>query len=209
MILAFDAANTLIHKPKVISEIFDVLTENRIKISYYDIQYKHKLVSEMIDFPDITSESFYYKFNSDLLFSLGVIPEEKLLNTIFYRCKNLPWEPYTDTIALEDIPFKKIVISNFNIGLKPTLDSFFQNQFDDIYISEEELFRKPDIRFYKSIIEKLDVNKKEIIYFGDSLKLDIEPAEKIGLNAWLIDRNNFYPNFKKRITSLSEIKNII
>lgn len=209
MIIAFDAANTLIYKPKIIEEIIQVLNQNNIKTSSKEIQFKHKLVSEMIDFPDRTDESFYRQFNSNLLYSLGIIPGEKLLENIFYRCKNLPWEAYDDTVVLRHIDAKKIVISNFNMKLKHTLDGFFPNQFEKVYISENEIYRKPDTRFYTSIIEKLGININEIIYIGDSLKLDIEPATKIGLNAWLIDRNNFYPNFKKRITSLSEIKNMI
>jgi FMN phosphatase YigB (HAD superfamily) len=44
---------------------------------------------------------------------------------------------------------------------------------------------------------------------GDSIKLDIEPALNLGLNAFLIDRENYHPALKNRITSLNDLNKIM
>jgi putative hydrolase of the HAD superfamily len=77
------------------------------------------------------------------------------------------------------------------------------------FSSENESLRKPEIGFYEEILKKLKVKPSEIIYIGDSVKLDLEPALSIDINAWLIDRNNHYPNCSRKISSLFEIQNIL
>ena len=56
-----------------------------------------------------------------------------------------------------------------------------------------------------------NTNKKRVVIIGGGfggLKMAQEISKEI-YQVILIDRNNYYPNFKKRITSLHEIKNII
>ena len=59
------------------------------------------------------------------------------------------------------------------------------------------------------ISKVLGVKPEEIIYIGDSLKLDIEPAFKLGMKPYLIDRNNDYPFSSYTISSLTQLKEII
>ena len=47
------------------------------------------------------------------------------------------------------------------------------------------------------------------MYIGDSVRLDYEPAYKIGFNVLIIDRDNFYPNLKYKISNLAEIPNFL
>jgi FMN phosphatase YigB (HAD superfamily) len=47
------------------------------------------------------------------------------------------------------------------------------------------------------------------LYVGDSIKLDLEPASKLGFKVLIIDRDNFYPNSKNKISSLTEITQFI
>ncbi len=48
-----------------------------------------------------------------------------------------------------------------------------------------------------------------IFFIGDSIQLDITPAKNLGMKAYLIDRDNVYPEFTERITGLNELKNLI
>lgn len=209
MILLFDAANTLIHKPKLFSSIVAVLGKYGYKIKENEVERMHKLVSELYDFPDKTSKEFYAAFNKDLLYSLGVLPTEELLNEIFASCSYLPWQPYADTSILSENKMRKAVLSNFHGGLTGILDKYFPGIFESISISEEVRFRKPDIRFFEHAIETLSVLPSEIIYIGDSIKLDLEPALQCGMNAWLVDRNNLYPHCERRINSFKEIQKLL
>src|SRR3954471_5882027 len=92
--ILFDAANTLIHKPAVWEKMPAVLERHGITIAIDKLKYNHKLLSEIIDFPDRTSCEFYTEFNRQLLLSLGIIPTPALLDELFSACKGLPWEKF-------------------------------------------------------------------------------------------------------------------
>ncbi len=207
--ILFDVAGTLLYKPTLFDKINEILISNEINVSPAEIILKHKLLSEVIHFPDRTDNKFYYHFNSELLRLLGVIPNDKLLNDIFNNCTYLPWEKFSDTNALSELTIPIGIISNFNNTLREKLTSFFGNIFKDILVSEELGVAKPKIEFYQKAIESIGISPKNILYVGDSLKLDVEPANKLGIKSLLIDREGFYKNSNYRIQSLNEIKNFI
>jgi HAD superfamily hydrolase (TIGR01549 family) len=207
--ILFDAANTLIHKPAIWDGFESVFTKNNIPFLSQELKHKHKLRSEAFHFPDRTSSDFYQKFNADLLSDLGIEPTEKLLDEIFKACTYLPWEKFSDTDVLSALPYKKGVISNFNSSLKMKLQEMFGDLFSDVIVSEEEGIAKPQLKFYELAVKNIGLNPKNILYIGDSIRLDIEPAEKVGINSLLIDRDNVYPSFKKRINSLRELEQFL
>lgn len=207
--ILFDVAGTLLHKPAIFTSIQKVLQQYKYRFDEKKIKAHHKLISECYVFPDQTDASFYKKFNADLLYSLGVIPEDNLLNKIFDACTYLPWEKFSDTHCLNEIKIPIGIISNFNSTLKEKLKSFFDKEFKDVFVSEELGVAKPNTLFYQKAIDKIGIEPSEIIYVGDSLKLDIQPAQKLGLNAKLIDREEYYPAFENRIKSLNELNNFL
>ena len=208
--LLFDAANTLIHKPSLWEKIQKTLKKFNYQVEQRVIKERHKLLSEIINFPDRTDKDFYLNFNSELLLSLGIIPTNELLEELFNNCKYQPWEAFDDCKFLNDINIKKAIISNFNSSLINLIDELIGvNIFSNIIISENENTRKPELKFYQTAIEKLEIDASEILYIGDSLKLDIIPAKKLGMNTLLIDRDNIYPNSEKRISSFKELKKYI
>jgi HAD superfamily hydrolase (TIGR01549 family) len=101
------------------------------------------------------------------------------------------------------------VMSNFNSSLKEQLNQLFGPIFSDIFVSEELGIAKPSLEFYQRALDKIDVDAKDILYIGDSFKLDMEPAMQLGIKSYVIDRDNFYPNSKNTITSLSDIEDLI
>jgi len=208
--LLFDAANTLIYKPNLWERILKVLQDNGYKINETELKLRHKLLSEIINFPDTTSRGFYEEFNSELLMALGIIPNENLLKELFEACSYLPWQAFDDCEEIKKLDIKKAVVSNFNSSLQEKLEGLIgENIFDEYIVSEKENLRKPSLEFYVRALEKLNAKASEIIYIGDSLKLDVIPAKKLGIKALLIDRDNIYPSAKDRITNFSEIKNYL
>jgi putative hydrolase of the HAD superfamily len=209
-LILFDAANTLIHKPALWDNILNVLRDYNILIDKTELRKKHKLISEIIHFPDRTSPDFYKNFNNELMLSLGIIPSEKLLDDIFDSCTYLPWEAFDDTKYIKEIDIPKAILSNFNSSLKDHVEAVFgKNIFSTIIGSEKEGVGKPSLKFYERALTILNIDPAKIIYIGDSLKLDIIPASKVGIDSWLIDRDNNFTYFDKRINSLQELKNII
>jgi len=208
--LLFDAANTLIYKPNLWERILKVLQDNGYKINETELKLRHKLLSEIINFPDTTSRDFYEEFNSELLMALGIIPNKNLLKELFEACSYLPWKAFDDCEEIKKLNIKKAVVSNFNSSLQEKLEGLIgENIFDEYIVSEKENLRKPSLEFYARALEKLNAEAGEIIYIGDSLKLDVIPARKLGIKALLIDRDNIYPSAKDRITNFSEIKNYL
>jgi putative hydrolase of the HAD superfamily len=209
MVLLLDAANTIIYKPRFYINFIKVLDQYGITISMQDLQMHHKVISECYHFPDKTSREFYMKFNGEVLYSLGIIPTEQMLQSIFSACSYIEWEKFEDTKYLSSLSCTKSILSNFHGGLNLILDKLFLNEFKVVTISENEKVRKPDKVFFEIAIKNLAVDPAEIIYIGDSIKLDLEPGLNAGMNAWLIDRNNNYPYCKRRLQSLKEIKNLL
>jgi FMN phosphatase YigB (HAD superfamily) len=204
--LLLDAANTVIHKPSLWTSILNVLERYNYDVPQRKLQYHHKLLSEVYEFPDRTSQDFYRKFNADLLLSLGIIPNEQILEDIFSSCSNLPWECFTDTKWLNEINCPVGILSNFSISLISVLDNIYGNLFDTVIISEEDTKRKPDHTFFKLAVDKIGVSVSQILYIGDSLKLDIIPALSIGMRALLIDRLEVFGNRSYVINSMNDIQ---
>lgn len=207
--LFFDAANTLIHKPDLFLRMEEVLDRHGYRIPGETIRRHHKFISESVLFPDRTDRAFYESFNAEFLFSLGIIPEKALLGDLFEACSYLPWKAFDDTAVLHEIDLPKGIVSNFNRQLGKTLEELFGNRFSNVVVSEEADLRKPDERFYRLALQSVDVAPEEIIYVGDSLKLDMQPALAVGMRAVLIDRDNLYPYYRDRISSLSMLKNLL
>ena len=205
----FDVAGTLLGKPTLYSIIQNTLRDFGHEVGLDEIKNKHKLLSEVIHFPDRTDMAFYEKFNSELLYLLGIVPEEALVNSIFKKCTYLPWKAFDDTQILKELPLPMGVISNFNTSLKDKLKQFFGPVFQDVLVSEELGVAKPNIEFYQKALEKIPFDAHEVLYVGDSIKLDLEPASKLGFKVLIIDRDNFYPNSKNKISSLTEITQFI
>jgi HAD superfamily hydrolase (TIGR01509 family) len=203
--IIFDVSGTLLGKPTLYTSIKKVVFDFGHDISLNEIKQKHKLLSEVIHFPDRTDATFYQKFNSELLYLLGIVPSEEMLNSIFKNCTYLPWEKYEDTNVLKQLNLPLGIVSNFNNTLKEKLEHFFGDLFQDVFVSEELGVSKPNIQFYKKALDKISYSANEILYVGDSIKLDLEPAQKIGFHTLIIDRDNFYPKSKNIISNLGDI----
>ncbi|MDC7995700.1 HAD family hydrolase [Altibacter sp. HG106] len=205
----FDVANTLLHKPLLWERVEEVLRSERYVLPMERVRYVHKLTSETLEFPDRTSETFYTRFNTRFLNNLGIVAEEALLNTLFTRCKNLPWDTFEDTSALTSIPVKIGILSNFNSGLRSLIEEKMKKvSFSDVFISEEMNIRKPDTEIFKKALAQLGIAAENVLYVGDSIRLDIAPALKLGMQVRLIDRDSYFSENKDRITSLHELLKI-
>lgn len=207
--ILFDVAGTLLYKPTILANIQKVLASAGYNIDGRELALKHKLLSEIIHFPDKTDKGFYSYFNAELLFSLGIIPNDKLLTDIFDNCSYVHWEKFEDTIILNTIDVPIGIISNFNGSLQAKLNTFFGDIFTDIFVSEKMGMAKPQLEFYERAIHHINIKPENILYIGDSIKLDIKPAQELGIKTLLIDRNSFFPLHKNRIQTLEEIKNYI
>ena len=205
----FDVANTLLHKPALYQRIAAALKNNNITVDLIQLRNNHKLLSEVIRFPDKTNSDFYRQFNAELLYSLGIIPTTLLLDDIFEFCTYLPWEAFEDVSSINAISLPKGIISNWDTTLSQQLKAHLDVDFDIVVGSAESGVAKPNLSLYKKAILLSGFEPHEILFVGDSLKLDIEPAQKCGIQAILIDRYQLFLNYKNRIRFMSELNGVI
>lgn len=207
--LALDAANTIIHKPELYINLHEVISTINNSIELSTIIYHHKLLSESISFPDNTNEEFYNYFNFKLLCTLGIEPKAELLNTLYKKLSNLKWELFTDVSEFNFDNLEVIIISNFNSRLKSILNSLLPNVLFNYIISEELGIQKKHSEFYPLALKTLNKPANDIIYIGDSFELDYYNSRLHGINSFLIDRENIYPNFANKISNFQEINKLL
>lgn len=203
--ILFDAANTLIHKPALWINLQSTLKKFDQDVPVDLLKRNHKLISECIRFPDKTSKAFYQEFNSELLYSIGIMPTQELLDDVFKACTYLPWEKFSDTKVIDSLKLPVGILSNFNSSLKDTIKKEFGDVFKHIFISENYGVGKPDVKFYEIAIKEIGFAPNEILYVGDSIKLDMHSALKAGLTPVLIDREDIYPFYINSISSLDAL----
>ena len=64
---------------------------------------------------------------------------------------------------------------------------------------------KPHPSIFRAVLEQLAVRPEEAAMVGDSPEDDIEGARAIGMTAFLLDRENRYPEREGRLTDLREL----
>jgi len=85
-----------------------------------------------------------------------------------------------------------------------------QEYFDEIVISGEVGFGKPDRRIYETILSRLKVKLKDVIIIGNGLRSDVQGAQAIGMKAIWLNRtgkprdNSVVPYFE--VSTLQELK---
>lgn len=186
-----------------------VFEKHGYQVPIEKLKVHHKLLSEVVEFPDRTSKEFYHYFNAELVMSLGIVPKEELLTEIFSACSYLPWERFNDTNWISSSKIPVGVLSNFNNNLPGILNELFGNIFTNIVVSESLEIRKPDVAFFRYALEVIGLPADQIMYVGDSLKLDMIPATKVGFKTYLIDRLNTYGEYKNRLSFLHELNSVI
>ena len=108
--------------------------------------------------------------------------------------------------------FKLGLISNsYDPKIFELIDSKFglSKIFDYVGLSYEVGLIKPDERLFKLVLENIGVKEEEAVMVGDTLKDDVEAAEKIGIRGILFDVKNNHPEHTRRIVSLDEIYNYL
>jgi 2-haloalkanoic acid dehalogenase type II len=102
----------------------------------------------------------------------------------------------------------KEIRKNFNIYIasnsdtKPLMKNIGKEKylFNGIYTSEKMKVYKPSKIFFEKILKKINFNKDEILFIGDSIEDDIIGANSVGLKTVLINRKN-NPQYMKNEAS--------
>ena len=104
------------------------------------------------------------------------------------------------------------VVSNFPANCEEVLQTLgVRNYFSHIVVSAIVRAEKParEIFDYAARMAKYPTN--EIVYVGDGIHSDVEGAHGAGWDAILLDRDNWYPDYKAvpRIRLLTEVDKLV
>lgn len=149
-------------------------------------------------------------FSQKLLKELKIPDFEKKAKILadFYQ-KNLTFELYSDVKEVINLPFKKGILT---AQARFLIEHLHLEEWAELFTPLETKFLKPDPRAFLVPLKKFKVKAEEALMVGDEVERDIMPAQKLGMKAILIDRNNSVklnnPSFPK-IHSLKELKGVL
>lgn len=207
--LFFDVSNTLLEKEELYPTITEIVQSFGYKGSLQDVQRIHRQTAEKTVFPVKTTDVFYRTFNAAFVQALGIHDRDvisQIIDTLHTTCRALPWVAYSDVDSLQDLPFPKGIISNWDASLQQKVDDLLPYDFFPVIGSFAVGVSKPNTHIFAIALKKAQKAAADCWYIGDSMTLDIEPAQQVGMKTILLDRYGVYPDYRgNRITSLCEL----
>jgi len=216
----FDFAETLAELSPSRSEIVAgyVAGVVGLQVSTNDIERAYKAVDVMHPYSSVKirtqsdREAFYKTYNAHMLMLLGLshcIDPLDLMNAFTQHKAHWQLKPSAlSTLKLLQEAGKKIgIISNFDSRLEDIVHSKLKltPYIDYLHISQTEGLEKPDTAFYLSFFEKHGLDINSAVYVGDSYFLDFLPAQKIGLQAYLLDEIGIFSYLPDTLAALDEL----
>lgn len=99
------------------------------------------------------------------------------------------------------------VLSNWSEHLALVLERFgLDRYFSFLVVSAEVGCEKPDEKIFRMAIDRAETPIERILYIGDYPEEDILPAERVGLDALLIDRHDKYARY--RLPSIRQLTDV-
>ncbi|MEE2900837.1 MAG: HAD-IA family hydrolase [Myxococcota bacterium] len=119
------------------------------------------------------------------------------------------WKIYPDVFpvidALNQLGMNLGLISNWDARLRPLLkDLDLENHFEPIIISCEVGVEKPKTEIFEAARKQCNCLFSEIVYIGDQADFDVFAPKKLGMKAYLIDRDK-RSSIPHRLDSLLDI----
>jgi 2-haloalkanoic acid dehalogenase type II len=124
-------------------------------------------------------------------------------------------KPYPEAFGV----LKRLRARGFKLGL--ITNTYYQSmaaiekkysierRFDASVKSYEIGLIKPDPRIFYLMLQRLGLGSNEAVMVGNSLKSDVQGAEKVGIMGVLVDRKNAHPNYARRVASLDTLQNFL
>ena len=179
---------------------------------------KEKL--EIYNRPDSNDIGFYEQQKiilENFLAHYGIITNSTKLSKNLIEDYKSSWRLYPDVLEClfqyEDIPMHIISNGNSEFQRLKLTNTGIDKYFDEILISGDIGIKKPDIRIFQTLSEKINVNTDKLIYIGDRIEVDAKASSDAGMLGIWINRKRISvdktPKLIKQIFSLNELDEII
>lgn len=152
---------------------------------------KYALINQkywtLLEKKEVTREEILYKrFEEFFLTSFSTKIDGHEINEIYHNyLVNLGY-PLPESEAFlkkaKTLGYKIFIISNGSKNINPSRinASGLKDYFDEVYISEDQGYDKPDVRFFNNLFKKYPYKEKMVI-IGDSLSSDIQSGINLSL----------------------------
>ncbi|MBE6054478.1 MAG: HAD family hydrolase [Clostridium sartagoforme] len=169
-------------------------TSDEIKSKYKSIVINNLNSHDDLDYPDFPIENVF----KELYLSKNVKPSEELINATaqFFRVLSINklnlYEGVIDLLRSLKQRNKKIylltnaqkIFTSYEINLLN-----ISHYFDGILYSSESKICKPNLMFFKELINKYNINSNETIMIGNDYFCDIKPAIELNIDTLYIHSN--------------------
>ncbi|MFX1594045.1 MAG: HAD family hydrolase [Promethearchaeota archaeon] len=207
----FDFGGVLIEKTFVLKNLLDII-ESDLKISIprdensYIRKIKRGLSSGRIttqEFLEKIFDKYYYPFQK----KDGALPPKKV-NAEYYvelwfdlysQVTNISSDMAEIIERLHQADYTVSLMSNtHDIHAKSNMLRGFYDIFDNVFLSNEIGFIKPDLDKYKYVLKKLDTKPKRCIFIDDKIR-NLVPARELGI---IVIRFESFNKFKEQLNEL-------
>ncbi len=207
----FDFGGVLIEKTFVLKNLLDMIeTDLNISIPRDENSYirkvKRGLSSGRIttqEFLQKLFEKYYYPFQK----TDGALPPKKV-NVEYYvelwfdlysQVTNLSLDMAEIIERLHQADYTVSLMSNtHDIHAKSNFLKGFYDIFDNVFLSNEIGFIKPDMDKYKYVLKKLDTKPKKCVFIDDKIQ-NLVPARDLGI---IVIRFESFEKFKNQLNEL-------
>ena len=206
----FDFGGVLIEKTFVLKNLFDMIEADlNISLPREDNSYIRKIRRSLSsgrissrDFLEKIFNKYYYPFQKE-----GALPPKKV-NVEYYvelwfdlysQVTNLSLEMAEIIERLHQADYIVSLMSNtHDIHAKSNFLKGFYDTFDNVFLSNEIGYIKPEMAQYKYVLKKLDTKPKKCIFIDDKIR-NLVPARELGI---IVIRFESFEKFKKQLKEL-------
>jgi len=190
--LTFPKYSTLYIYTKIINQFHPQVLQKHIIEQYYILKIKHYkfLKNKALNHIKVSWEEDrkrWFQLEKELFQTLGV---QTNYDELSYKILNDFMDPQNQCIYKDVEPtLNYLKMKGYKIGLLTNSDNRYKeilrhykvlNFFDQLFISSEIGYKKPNLDLFQYITQKVNLAPENIIYIGDNYKLDIVPAKEAG-----------------------------
>ncbi|MDB5136397.1 MAG: family hydrolase, partial [Mucilaginibacter sp.] len=143
--------------------------------------------------------------------------DKDLRNRIIDTLKNMtydaPMQPFEDYAYVRKIPWDKFLVTTGFVKLQLSKIKMLgiEQDFKNIHIIDPEVSQLTKKDVFVEIMEKHGYNPAELLVIGDDPESEIKAAKALGIDTFLYDPENRYPEtvVTHRSASLKEVINVI
>jgi putative hydrolase of the HAD superfamily len=164
---------------------------------------------------DAETSEMWLSYGKIVLEKAGIQPNRELVAGVLADMQRTKFERvlFSDVLpalgSLSSAGMTMGLISNIDKDIGPLLDDLGLTPFLKVVMTSKEAgATKPEPLIFLEAVKRSGKKADQVLFVGDQYEIDVAGARNAGLNALLLDRDNYYTGIpsEEKIKSLEEIK---